>query len=195
MTTQLQQKAQLKIVTLNPVYGVNYNKGYIGFTYDGTHPVGRGIAYFTKWDKMSNISATHALIVTGRKPKDLTDEIAERIVEILKPESGKKYDYKLILAHAFSGSLPGQILSLLSRQKIKKLLSEALNCPDKWICSELAAYALDEQPEYRDIGVLINPNSTINPQKLFEDDLIFQAWENQVAAKFKDLITGTTVIA
>ena len=227
MTTQLQQKARLEIVTLNPVYGVNYNKGYIGFTYDGTHPVGRGIAYFTKWDKMSNIYATHALIVTGentcieanagtnmveenplepyfqpsncqiffRKPKDLTDEIAERIVEILKPELGKKYDYKLILAHAFSGSLPGQILDLLSRQKIKKLLSEALNCPDKWICSELAAYALDEQPEYGDIGVLINPNSTINPQKLFEDDLIFQAWENQVAAKFKDLITGTTVIA
>jgi hypothetical protein len=115
MTTQLQQKAELEIVTLNPVYGVNYNKGYIGFTYDGTHPVGQGIAYFTKWDKMSNISATHALIVTGentcieanagtnmveenplqpyfepsncqiffRKPKDLTDEIAERIVEIL----------------------------------------------------------------------------------------------------------------
>lgn len=36
MTTQLQQKAELEIVTLNPVYGVNYNKGYIGFTYDGT---------------------------------------------------------------------------------------------------------------------------------------------------------------
>jgi len=115
MTTQLQQKAELEIVTLNPVYGVNYNKGYIGFTYDGTHPVGRGIAYFTKWDKMSNISATHALIVTGentcieanagtnmveendlqpyfkpsncqiffRKPKDLTDNIAERIVDIM----------------------------------------------------------------------------------------------------------------
>lgn len=45
MATTL-QKTQLEIVTLEPVYGLNYNKGYIGFTYDGTHPVGRGIALF-----------------------------------------------------------------------------------------------------------------------------------------------------
>jgi hypothetical protein len=226
MTTTL-QKTEFEIVTLEPVYGLNYKKGYIGFTYDGTHPVGRGIAYFTKWDKMSNIYATHALIVTGedscieanagsnrveenslqpyfnpsncqiffRKPQGLDDRIADQIVEVIKPEVGKEYDYKLILAHAFSGSIPGQILNLISREKIKKLLSKAFDCPNKWICSELAAYALDEQPKYRDQGVLINPNSTINPQKLFEDDVVFEAWENQVAAKFKDLITGTTVVA
>lgn len=191
------------------------------------------LPYFTKWYKMSNIHATHVLIVTGentcieanagtnmveenplqpyfepsncqiffRKPKGLNDEIAGRIVETLEPEVGKKYDYKLILAHAFSGTVVGEMLNKLSRKKIKKLLCKVFDCPDKWICSELAAYALDEQPEYRDKGVLVNPNFTINPQKLFEDvpdnegQHIFEAWENQVAPKFKDLITGTTVIA
>lgn len=151
MTTTL-HKAEFEIVTLKPVYGVNYNKGYIGFTYDGKNPVGRGIAYFTKWDKMSNINATHALIVTGenscieanagsnrveenplkpyfepsncqiffRKPKGLDDKIADRIVEILKGEVGKEYDYKLILAHAFSGSIPGQMLNLPITKKNQK---------------------------------------------------------------------------
>jgi hypothetical protein len=225
MTTTL-QKTGFEIVTLEPVYGLNYKKGYIGFTYDGTHPVGRGIAYFTKWDKMGNIYATHALIITGedscieadagtnrveentlkpyfepsncqiffREPKGLNDDIADRIVKVIKSEVGKEYDYKLILAHLFSGTIPGHILNLLSREKFVKLLCQALDCPNQWICSELAAYALDEQPEYRDQGVLGNPNSAISPQKLFEDDVIFKAWENQVASKFKNLITGTTFI-
>lgn len=215
-------RKQFEIVTLEPVYGINYNKGYIGFTYDGKHPVARGIAYFTKWYKMSNIHATHALIVTGenscveadassdtvkessllpyfqpskrqiffRKPKDLTDDIASRIASLAQSEVGKKYDLALIIAHAFSGSFPGHLLNRLSRGKLKEILCETLDHPDKYICSELAAYVLDEQSEYRDQGVLAFPNATINPQKLFEDDVIFEPWKNKLAENLKDLITG-----
>lgn len=213
-------KKQFEINLIEPVYGLNYSKGYIGFTYDGTHPVGRGIAYFTKWYKMSNIHATHVLIVTGenscieadaatnivkesplepyfapsnrqiffRKPRDINNEIAERIVSTLKPEVGKKYDYKLILAHAFTGGLPGHLLNRLSKGKLKKVICDLLECPESYICSELAAYALDEQPEYRDRGVLALPNSTINPQKLFEDDEIFEPWKNAMAEKIGRLV-------
>ncbi len=217
-------KKQFEINLIEPVYGLNYNKGYIGFTYDSNHPVGRGIAYFTKWYKMSNIHATHVLIVTGknscieadaasnmveenplepyfapsnrqiffRKPRDLNDEIADRIVSILKPEVGKKYDYKLILAHGLSGGLPGYLLNRLSNGRLKKVLCEVLDCPSSYICSELAAYALDEQPEYRDKGVLALPNSTINPQKLFEDDEIFEPWKSEVAENLRRLVISAT---
>ncbi len=215
-------KRQFEINLIEPVYGLNYNKGYIGFTYDGTHPVGRGIAYFTKWYKMSNIHATHVLIVTGknscieadaasnmvkesplepyfapsnrqiffRKPRDISDEIAARIVSTLESELGKKYDYKLILAHAISGGLPGYLMNRLSKGVLKERLSSVLDCPNSYICSELAAYALDEQPEYRDRGVLNLPNSTINPQNLFEDDEIFEPWKNAIAERIIRLVIG-----
>ena len=51
-----------------------------------------------------------------------------------------------------------------------------LNGKDKWICSELAAYALDSQAEYHDKGVLQKPDFTIDPQELFEDNRIFCRW-------------------
>lgn len=46
-----------------PLYGVNYNKGYIGFTFNNASFVSEGIAYFTRWDRMSDIPVSHALIV------------------------------------------------------------------------------------------------------------------------------------
>jgi hypothetical protein len=35
---------------------------------------------------------------------------------------------------------------------------------------------LDVQPEYHDTGVLLASAATIDPQELFEDDLLFTAW-------------------
>jgi hypothetical protein len=217
MTTTL-QKPDFEIITVKPVFGVNYNKGYIGFTYNGNHPIGRGIAYFTKWDKISNIYATHVLIVIDedscieadagtncvkknplhpyfdnpncqiffRKPKGLTNEIAQGIVEVLEPEEGKKYDFKLILAHAFSGTLAGYLCNRLLQGKLEMELSKILDCPSQWICSELAAYALDEQDEYRDKGILKQPNATISPQELFEDSVIFEPWKYKTVTEYSD---------
>jgi hypothetical protein len=212
MTTTL-QKPDFEIITVKPVFGVNYNKGYIGFTYNGNHPIGQGIAYFTKWAKISNIYATHALIVKDeklcieadalkncvterplkdyfddekcqiffRKPKDLTDDIANRILQTVKPEVGKKYDFKLILTQALAGTFAGHFFDQLLRGKFEDKLAKILNNPNKWICSELAAYALDEQPEYKDQGILKRPNATISPQELFEDSVIFEPWKEKIA--------------
>ena len=57
------------------------------------------------------------------------------------------------------------------------LLSKLLNNEKRWICSELAAYCLDEQREYRGKGVLAKPEDTIDPQELFEDEVIFEPWK------------------
>lgn len=46
-----------------PQYGVNYDKGYIGFVYNDKSWISEGIVYFTKWDDLYNIPVNHALIV------------------------------------------------------------------------------------------------------------------------------------
>lgn len=46
-----------------PIYGVNYDKGYIGFTFNNASFVSEGISYFTRWDRLSNIPVSHVLVV------------------------------------------------------------------------------------------------------------------------------------
>jgi hypothetical protein len=210
MTATL-QKPKFEITTKQPVYGDNYNKGYIGFTYDKGHIIAEGIVHFTHWDSISDIYATHALIVTGenscieadagkncvkegtlqdyfakntcqiffRKPKNLTHKIADRIVWIVEQEKNKKYDFNLILTQALSGTFGGHFLDRMLKGKLEDKLAELFDDPHKWICSELAAYALDEQPEYKDKGILKRPNATISPQELFEDLEIFEPWKDR----------------
>jgi hypothetical protein len=49
-----------------PAFGVNYGRGYTGFTCP-VRPgmLSKGIAYFTRFDKLNDITVTHALTVTG----------------------------------------------------------------------------------------------------------------------------------
>lgn len=51
--------------SVKPEYGINYNAGYIGFTFNDTSFISEGIAYFTRWDKMTDIPVSHVLIVTS----------------------------------------------------------------------------------------------------------------------------------
>ncbi len=208
MITELKNK-QLCVTSITPRFGVNYKKGYIGFTYHNNLVICKGIAHFTRWEKMSDIYATHVLVVTGenscieadalknrvnsstldryfddphcqiffRKPKDLTDEIADRIVRTVELEVGKEYDFNLIGVQASSGSFLGHLLNRLLAGKLKNTTAQILNNPDKWICSELVAYGLDTQPEYKDRGILRCPDATISPQELFEDNVIFEPWD------------------
>jgi hypothetical protein len=203
------QKKHLKIQSISPKYGVNYKKGYIGFTYHNNLVICQGIAYFTRWARMSNIYATHALIVTGenscieadacqnrvksaplqhyfddphcqiffRKPKGLNDEIADRIIRVIEAEVGKEYDFGLIGGQMCAGTLLGYVLNHLLKGTPENQIAQYLDNPEKWICSELVAYGLDEQPEYRDRGILASPNATISPQELFEDKKIFEPWD------------------
>lgn len=209
MTTALQKKSEnITFEQVKPVYGDNYNKGYIGFTYTNGNLIAEGIAYFTRWARRSGIRVTHAFIVTGenscieamagtncvqksnledyfkkpkcqiffRKPKDLTDEIANRIVEAAKNRIDKEYDHNLIIFHAIINLIVSKLLAPILREKVKPWLAKIADDPEKWICSELAAYVLDEQPEYKDKGILKRRNARISPQELFEDREIFEPW-------------------
>ena len=119
-----------------------------------------------------------------REPKNLTDEIANRIVQEAKLKVGHKYDHTLIRAHAYAGTLLGNFFDRVLQGKVKAWLAERFNKPNKWICSELAAYVLDKQPEYKDKGILKRRNATISPQELFEDREIFKPWKDGTPTQF-----------
>lgn len=55
----------LEIKSVQLIYGDTYKKGYVGFTFYNTSVISNGIAFMTRWARMSEIKVSHALIVTG----------------------------------------------------------------------------------------------------------------------------------
>lgn len=120
-----------------------------------------------------------------RKPILFNDAVGYAIAYKASLEVGKQYDFGAILTQGLSGSFPGRMLDRLLTGKLEELLGNLLNHPDKWICSELVASALDEQLLYRDKGILKRPNSTISPQELFQDTEIFAPWKKSQPSETK----------
>lgn len=198
--------------SIPPVFHKTHDIGYIGFTYYNESFVSNGIAYFTRWSKMGEITVSHALVVTReneciealaeknsvkkspltkyfddpkcaiffRKPLKWTPNIGGRIADTALTQNGCKYDYSLIAADLLKGTVGGHFLDILIKGCFKghkeDILTKLLNNDKKWICSELAAYAMDEQPEYQDKGILNKECDMITPQELFEDGTIFEPW-------------------
>ena len=65
MKKVIQNNNKYGLVDIEPVFGGNYNIGYIGFSYDTASIVSKGIAKFTKSFNYSSITVSHALIVVG----------------------------------------------------------------------------------------------------------------------------------
>jgi len=178
----------MEITSRNPLYGDNYKIGYIGFTFHDKSIISQGIAYFTRWARMSQIKVSHALIVTGknkcveavkktgvteqpldkyfdetnttiffRKPRRYSEDIGRRIADTALTKIGCEYDKSLIIAQIMQGCFLGRWVRSVFGDKPDEFLSCLLNSDDKWICSELAAYVLDSQPEYRNKGILDKP--------------------------------------
>jgi hypothetical protein len=59
------EDAVMEIQSLEPRYGDNYNAGYNGFSFNDESIVSKGIAYLTRWTRMSEIRVSHALVVAG----------------------------------------------------------------------------------------------------------------------------------
>jgi hypothetical protein len=195
--------------SIPPVFHKTHDIGYIGFTYFKESFVSQGIAYFTRWSKLSDITVSHALVVTGdnqciealaekdcvtispltkyfdnpkcaiffKKPRDWAEAVGRRIADTALTQKDCKYDYKLIAADFVRGNFIGHLIDECFNGKPEDILTKLLNNDKRWICSELAAYALDEQPEYHDKGILNKESDTITPQELFEDGTIFEAWK------------------
>lgn len=55
----------MNITSIQPQYGVNYARGYIGFTMTHGNFISDGIAYFERWVRMGDIAVSHVFIVAG----------------------------------------------------------------------------------------------------------------------------------
>ena len=199
---------KLPVKDLPPVFGVNYKAGYIGFVYYGDWITSRGIAYFTRWARMSEVKVSHCFVVACkndviealmkpgvvvdhiskyfedphcqvffRKPHGWNQDLADAIVYTAAGQVGDKYDLSLIVTQALQGTFLGKAINKLFKGKPDEFLSRLSDDADRWICSELCAYCLDEQPSLRDRGILAKPVNTIDPQELFEDPDVFEPWK------------------
>lgn len=114
-----------------------------------------------------------------RKPRKCTPALGQRIAETALAQVGTKYDNLLLAAQVLEGSFLRRWMMTHFRESPDHFVGRLLNRDNRWICSELAAYCLDCQPEYADKGVLANPNYAIAPQELFEDQEIFANWRTE----------------
>lgn len=199
----------MEIKSIEPVYGENYDKGDIFFTYHNESFVSKGIAYFTKRKSMSDVRVAHVGVVTGRdycieahlkggvqrsdlnkyfnektcyisfrRLNEMNDELFGRMLNFCESKVGLDYGIGLIGAQALVGSFFGHRLNKLLDGKLEEHVSKILDNKDTYICSELVAECLDRQPEFRDKGILADPVSTITPQEIFEDQVLFKPWKN-----------------
>jgi len=192
----------MKASTQNPLAA--YDVGYIGWTHVPGE-LADGICYFERWDRVQQIAVSHALVVTGtefcveahwprvaaaplanyfndpktvivfRRPRGWTPELGQRIADAAASKVGAKYDLPLILSQLAAHTLCGHYLNKWFNNRPDDYVSRWLDRKDQFICSELAAFALNEQPEFRGKGILSRPLDTINPQELFEDPVLFEA--------------------
>ena len=111
-----------------------------------------------------------------RQPLGWNPDLGARIAAAAAAKIGCRYNASLILAEAAADTWLGQWINRLLRTWPNRCLSHLLDEPNHWICSQLVAYALAQQPEYRNLGILRdNPLDTIDPQQLFEDPTLFES--------------------
>lgn len=194
----------ITVQNIRPAFGTNYDIGHIGFTYVGgvvssgvayferwnrigairvTHTLvvsGDNECIEAHLDEgVARAPLTKYFNDPGcriffRKPRGWNPALGQRIASTAASKLGCKYDTRLIAAEAAADTVVGHWLNRVFGSWPNRVVSRFLDRPDHWICSELVAFALQQQPELRDQGVLRFPPDTIDPQELFEDHALFE---------------------
>lgn len=128
-----------------------------------------GVARFA----ISKYAADPTCKLYFRKPARWNPVLGRRIADTAASKLGARYDTALIAADAICDTLLGHWVNVLSGGIFRRATCCLLGHEDRFICSELAAFALDAQPEYSGRGCLVNPTDTIDPQQLFQDAMVF----------------------
>ena len=169
----------IKLEAEKPVFGKNYNIGYIGFS-NNDSTVAKVIKWGTKYDKKGKIEASHALIVISeteciealagqgvvisplskyfdgnefdiifRYPKDYNQDFAQQLVKIAKEQKGAPYSKKAIVTSIFRGLFTGCIIDLITKDRLLDVLCENHFGKQTFICSGLVAYCLQRIPNWK----------------------------------------------
>ena len=119
------------------------------------------------------LNSTETLIVF-RKPKGWTPGLGKRIAAAAESRIGRPYNKGLIFAQLCSNTLIGYTLNRLFNCRPEIWVSKMLDRRQAFICSELSAWSLDQQPEFCGHGILSAPLDTITPQELFDDTTLWE---------------------
>jgi hypothetical protein len=112
--------------------------------------------------------------VVFRKPRGLTPELADRICELAEAQVGTRFDNGVLIAHALNDHFIGWLINKVTGDAARAASDALFNQKDDWICSELAAYVLNQIPQYAGKGNLAQRPGMLTPQELFENDEIFE---------------------
>lgn len=125
-------------------------------------------------------------IISFRKPKDLTLIAASQIAEAAKSKIGCGYEFLEIAGHVYKAMPLIKQFHKLTNNFFVDMISNKLDNPDKFICSELAAYCLKSATDwqYHNKGILKRKTQRLNPQELFEDRIIFEDWKFEETKTF-----------
>lgn len=118
-------------------------------------------------------------IISFRKPREINEVIADEIVKLAKAKIGCAYEYAQIIGHV-GKALPGiNQFNKVTHNFFVDIVSCLIDNKDKFICSELVAYSLKHAKSwgYRNKGILSRFSTRVNPQELFEDNIIFEEWD------------------
>lgn len=115
--------------------------------------------------------------IVFRKPRGLTDEMADRVVEAARKEVGVEFDNSILVGGVVNNTFLSHVVDTFHGGDSKDFVAQLSNDDDRWICSELAAHCLRLQPEFDEAGVLQHPDSAIEPQRLFEADELFEPFD------------------
>jgi hypothetical protein len=111
--------------------------------------------------------------VIFRKPKGLNADLADRIVRVAQQQVGAEFDHRALVGAGLSANFVAALIDRLFGGSPRDFLAQVADDEGRWICSELVAFCLDQQPEFRGRGVLQHPSATIGPQWLFESEDLF----------------------
>lgn len=191
----------MEIKAIPPIYGVNYNKGYIGFQGNDDSLICKGITYVTRWEKMSDIAVQHCFVVAsehtciesvmipnGVKKTPLEDYFrSDRSVFFRKPVGLTEVvaDYIVETANNEVGksydfgallvqALSGSLAGRLLLNSQVEAIAQLLEDPNKWICSELCAHSLESA---FDRDFFLASSNSLSPQELFESN-VFKPWKH-----------------
>jgi hypothetical protein len=112
-------------------------------------------------------------LVIFRRPKCLSKAAAGRIVKRARAQVGAAFDYGGFAAEGLGDTFVGYLFNTLLGGVPKEKLAEFLHQKGRYVCSDLVAYCLRQEPRYKAKEILNQPAGALTPQALFEDDDLF----------------------
>ena len=182
-----------------PIWGKDYDAGYIGFSFGRRSFLSNAIAYFELPECKRGIHVSHTFVVAGpndcieaqpsgvvhsdiesywvdpdsriywHRPKGWTPAMGERIVAAAETMVGDKYGFSIIAAHWLTRNPLGTILGAVTCGWTTRRVLGFMERKGEEVCSEVVAEALRAQPEFKFVSCLNRPAHEITPQRLFDD--------------------------